>query len=205
MSINNKTVSSNRGFVRDYLKGKSFDFSEWNPVKTYINDSFKQDFVKYNGCLYACIHTNTNVVPGTTDCWLLVVASENGKSAYEIWLENGNVGSEEDFLEAYRGYPGEKGETGAPGLPGNKVNIGPGEPVINGVDDDLYINSDNGDIYKFDSVWKLVGSLGTKISLVEISSQLTDFEKSEVRSNLGIDIDTFALKSDLEVFDWEEI
>jgi hypothetical protein len=65
----------------------------------------------------------------------------------------------------------------------------------------LYINSDNGDIYKFDSVWKLVGSLGTKISLVEISSQLTDFEKSEVRSNLGIDIDTFALKSDLEVFD----
>jgi hypothetical protein len=69
----------------------------------------------------------------------------------------------------------------------------------------LYINSDNGDIYKFDSVWKSVGSLGTKISLVEASGQLTDFEKSVVRSNLGIDADTFALKSDLEIFDWEEI
>jgi hypothetical protein len=68
MSINNKTVSSNHGFVRDYLKGKSFDFSEWNPVKTCTNDSFKQDFVRYNGSLYACIHTNTNIIPGTSGC-----------------------------------------------------------------------------------------------------------------------------------------
>ena len=205
MNINSKTASSNKGFVRDYLKGKSFDFSEWNPVKTYINDSFKQDFVRYNGGLYACIHTNTNIVPGTSECWMLVVAPGNGKSAYEIWLEKGNVGSEEDFLEAYRGYPGEKGERGEKGDSGNKVNIGSGAPTISGSNEDLYINSDNGDIYKFDSVWKSVGSLGTKFSLVEASGQLTDFEKSVVRSNLGIDVDTFALKSDLEIFDWEEI
>jgi len=34
-----------------------------------------------------------------------------------------------------------------------------------------------------------------------VSNQLTDFERSAVRSNLGIDVDTFALKSDLEIFD----
>jgi hypothetical protein len=83
---------------------------------------------------------------------MLVVAPGSGKSAYEIWLEKGNVGSEEDFLEAYRGYPGEKGERGEKGDSGNKVNIGSGAPTISGSNEDLYINSDNGDIYKFDSV-----------------------------------------------------
>lgn len=155
MSIYNKNICSNNGFARDFSKGKSFDFSEWNPVKTYVNDSFKQDFVTYNGDMYVCIHTNTNVIPGTSDCWMHAVSrlssttfvpnvddngnlswniytgSEvpetvnikgepgdrgiEGKSAYEIWLDKGNIGSENDFFESYRGYPGIAGEKGEKG------------------------------------------------------------------------------------------
>lgn len=35
---------------------------------------------------------------------------ENGKSAYEIWLEQGNSGSEQDFLNSLKGEKGEKGD-----------------------------------------------------------------------------------------------
>ncbi len=42
----------------------------------------------------------------------------NGKSAYQIWLEAGNSGTEEDFLNSLRGPTGEKGEVGAPGPQG---------------------------------------------------------------------------------------
>lgn len=40
--------------------------------------------------------------------WLLgnIPAAQDGKDAYELWLEEGNVGSLEDFFEAYRGYRG---------------------------------------------------------------------------------------------------
>ena len=40
--------------------------------------------------------------------WLLgnIPAAADGKDAYELWLEEGNVGSLEDFFEAYRGYRG---------------------------------------------------------------------------------------------------
>jgi hypothetical protein len=31
------------------------------------------------------------------------VVGENGKSAYEIWLDNGNTGTEQDFLESLKG------------------------------------------------------------------------------------------------------
>lgn len=149
MSIYNKDVCSSKGFTRDFSKGKSFDFSEWNPVKTYINDSFKQDFVTYEGNIYVCIHTNTNVVPGTSDCWLLALerlagttfvpvidedgnltwviytgtevpgsfnvkgdkgeAGPEGKSAYQAWLDAGNEGSVNDFVEYLKGLPGKDG------------------------------------------------------------------------------------------------
>lgn len=36
----------------------------------------------------------------------------NGKSAYEIWLEQGNTGSEQDFLDSLRGEKGKDGENG---------------------------------------------------------------------------------------------
>jgi len=41
-----------------------------------------------------------------------------GKSAYEIWLDNGHTGSETDFLAWLKGEQGDKGETGATGPQG---------------------------------------------------------------------------------------
>lgn len=46
------------------------------------------------------------------------VKGENGKSAYEIWLEQGNTGTEQDFLDSL------KGEKGEPGEGGGSVDIG---------------------------------------------------------------------------------
>lgn len=53
----------------------------------------------------------------------------DGKSAYQVWLDSGNVGSEEDFLNSLVGPQGPKGETGLQG------EIGPqGIPGNNGAD-----------------------------------------------------------------------
>lgn len=40
------------------------------------------------------------------------VDGEDGKSAYEIWLEAGNTGTVDDYLESLKGENGEQGETG---------------------------------------------------------------------------------------------
>ncbi len=43
---------------------------------------------------------------------------ENGLSAYEIWLNQGKVGTEIDFLNSLKGEKGDKGEQGEQGLQG---------------------------------------------------------------------------------------
>lgn len=53
----------------------------------------------------------------------------DGKSAYEIALENGFVGSQAEWLESLRGEPGPQGETGATGPQGPKGEIGPAGPA----------------------------------------------------------------------------
>ena len=42
-------------YVRSYAKGKSFEFTEWSKLNNYTNSGIKQDFVTYDGSLYACI------------------------------------------------------------------------------------------------------------------------------------------------------
>lgn len=49
---------------------------------------------------------------GTETEWLTKLV---GKSAYEIWLDNGHAGTEEQFLEGLKGRPGEDGADGAVG------------------------------------------------------------------------------------------
>ena len=39
----------------------------------------------------------------------------DGKSAYDIWLEQGNEGTEQDFLDSLKGEKGDKGDSGADG------------------------------------------------------------------------------------------
>lgn len=48
---------------------------------------------------------------------------DDGKSAYDIWLENGNIGTEQEFLDYLKGIDGKDGKdgiNGADGAPGPK-------------------------------------------------------------------------------------
>ena len=45
----------------------------------------------------------------------------DGKSAYQIWLDNGNTGSVNDFLESLKGPKGDKGDKGEDGTGSSKL------------------------------------------------------------------------------------
>lgn len=69
---------------------------------------------------------------------------EDGKSAYDIWLEQGNTGTEQDFLDSLKGTPGQPGN---PGTPGEAPEITVGENgnwFVNGVDTKHKAQGDNG-------------------------------------------------------------
>ena len=66
----------------------------------------------------------------------------DGKSAYEIWLDQGNTGTEADFIASLKGDKGAKGDrgiVGPPGMPGTpgitqvtaSVDDGTGTPSVN--------------------------------------------------------------------------
>ena len=50
-------------------------------------------------------------------------AGADGKSAYDIWLDEGNSGSEADFLNSLKGDKGDKGDTGSDGANGTSATI----------------------------------------------------------------------------------
>ena len=74
----------------------------------------------------ALILTLCIILPITylTACEMVAVPGENGKSAYEIWLEQGNTGTEQDFLDWLKGEDGEQGVPGEIGPEGEKGDDG---------------------------------------------------------------------------------
>ncbi|KRM92790.1 minor structural protein [Loigolactobacillus rennini DSM 20253] len=53
----------------------------------------------------------------------------DGQSAYQLWLAQGNTGTEQDFLQSLVGQPGAPGAKGDPGKQGSKGDKGePGSP-----------------------------------------------------------------------------
>lgn len=71
----NETDTNN--FIRNYSKGKSFKFSEWNELDTYNNDEFVQDWVTHKGVLWVCNITNTNHEPELkSEFWTKVLSAE---------------------------------------------------------------------------------------------------------------------------------
>lgn len=61
-------------------------------------------------------------VEGTLNIPTINLTGQNGKSAYEIWLEAGNSGTREDFLNSLKGKNGEDGRNGDDGLPGKDAS-----------------------------------------------------------------------------------
>lgn len=70
---------------------------------------------------------------GTYTVWKTIPRGSQGKSAYEIWEDNGHSGSQQDFLTSLIGPPGPQGDRGQPGNTGGKGPPGPpGPPGKNG-------------------------------------------------------------------------
>jgi len=61
-------------------------------------------------------------------------AGPEGKSAYQIWLELGNTGTEQDFIDSL------KGEDGAPGNDGSNIVIPPSLLKLGSTDTTLNVN-----------------------------------------------------------------
>ncbi len=57
------------------------------------------------------------------------VAGADGKSAYQVWLDAGNSGTQAQFLAAIRGEQGTAGSAGQNGNDGNDGGIGPAGPA----------------------------------------------------------------------------
>ncbi|PUZ25008.1 hypothetical protein DCC81_11890 [Chitinophaga parva] len=89
-----------------------------------------------------------------------------GESAYQIWLDAGNTGTEADFLASLKGEKGDQGEPGEKGDPGdagpqgdkgntgdrgadgNTVLYGAGAPAAGtGVDGNFYIDTTTHTMY----------------------------------------------------------
>lgn len=76
-------------------------------------------------------------------CVPLAACGEAGKSAYDIAVEHGFVGTEEEWLESLRGPQGEKGEQGEQGPQGEKGEQGEqGEAGTPGTTPSITINED---------------------------------------------------------------
>lgn len=80
----------------------------------------------------------------------------DGKSAYEIWIEEGNVGTPQDFLDSLVGADGVDGADGSQyyfgvGIPSNLIHS----------DNDIYQDVTNGDQYKkIAGAWVYQGTVG---------------------------------------------
>lgn len=61
-------------------------------------------------------------------------AGADGASAYQIWIDAGNVGTEQDFLDSL------VGADGADGADGTQITISPTEPLTP-VEDQLWLDT----------------------------------------------------------------
>jgi hypothetical protein len=72
---------------------------------------------------------------GTEEEWIASLNGNDGKSAYEIWLEQGNTGTEQEFLESLNGKDGSNGLDGKDGYtPIKGVDYFDGKNGKDGVD-----------------------------------------------------------------------
>ena len=94
------------------IKGLSVNTSTLGKIifSTHSNIAVPLDINNYN----VTIHYETYSITKQISV-VLAPQGENGKSAYQIWLENGGSGSEQDYLNSLRGEPGTPGGIGPQG------------------------------------------------------------------------------------------
>lgn len=98
-----------------FFKGKSFNYvGKWEPSIRYFSDEYIVDFVSFENCFLACKHSHTSnedskpvliydehglpySVEG--DCWAFVMRGGTNKTAYDIAVEHGYKGTEEEWIK----------------------------------------------------------------------------------------------------------
>ena len=68
---------------------------------------------------------------------------KDGKSAYQIWLESGNSGTEEEYLASLKGEPGEEGKQGPQGEPGQDGAKGDDGIGVTAIIEEYYLSTSN--------------------------------------------------------------
>lgn len=109
LSVNKNTV------IENISNNATFNFSYTSENKTY---SLSKKVI------VTLVQQGKDGINGTNG-----TNGENGKSAYQIWLDEGNIGTEEDFIlslkgeQGIQGIQGPQGEQGIPGTNGtNGIN-----------------------------------------------------------------------------------
>ena len=127
-------------------------------------------FNEYN--MYLVYAASENITPLDYKTWLATVKGEkgdkgeDGKSAYQIWLDNGNTGSHADFLEWLKGEQGAPGKDGQNGVDGK--DGANGKDGINGVDGKDGVNGKDGaDGKSAYQVWLDNGNTGSESDFLE--------------------------------------
>jgi hypothetical protein len=92
------------------------------------------------------IGVNGNWFIGAADTGV-VAQGQDGLSAFEIWLAQGNIGSETDFLASIKGETGEKGVQGDRGNDGQDGVDGIGVPTGGKEGQVLTINALNSEVW----------------------------------------------------------
>ena len=110
------------------------------------------------------------------------VAGVNGKSAYELWKEKGNIGTEQDFLNSLKGAKGDIGNNGAAGVQGQKGNDGIGITNIEKIGDKLKITLSSGQIKEF--TLPSGGSGTTGLTEEQVKTLINTFYKPQIDSKL---------------------
>lgn len=120
-------------FSRSYEKGKSFNCTEFVKGETYYNNDFVQEFVIYEGCLYACVK-ETRETPGLSDDWKLVVRSadilditaaiDDNVGTPNVEITTSVEGLDKRIHLEFFNLKGERGEQGIQGEKGDKGDKG---------------------------------------------------------------------------------
>ena len=109
----------------------------------------------------------------------------DGKSAYQIWLDEGNVGTEQDFLDSLKGADGRNGIDGKNGKDGiNGTNGQDGYTPIKGTD--YWTNADKAEIVQ-DTIQDLQPTLSSNL---QTAKDYTDNQIAGDFKNISYDNNT---------------
>lgn len=182
---------------RTFHQGKSFRFWNWEDHKsrTFVNDEFFQDLVKYEGSIWICVNT-TITIPGTSEDWEIFASKGDKGDRGEQGIQGpqGEIGPQGiqglKGEQGVQGLPGEAGPVGPQGPKGDRGEIGPqgekgekgesgngnmeigtGKPSQKGYENDIYLDIESGIFYEYNKKWNNVGKISVEGGSADIEWQ----------------------------------